>query len=161
MFSNNNEYLRNYTCLNIFEILLKFWHIYYCFNRFARSFKPITWSDWENSILTSLILCTLKLLCGVEDIKTNILGSTQSIIKILELSVRAEKRKGHFSFWVWSGLFSGRSCLFFHQMASFGPLYNSGGVAVDFFGLRLCFNTLIANWPEDFLRKWTKYSLGE
>ena len=28
MFSNNNEYLRNYTCLNIFEILLKFWHIY-------------------------------------------------------------------------------------------------------------------------------------
>ena len=24
MFSNYNEYLRNYTCLNIFEILLKF-----------------------------------------------------------------------------------------------------------------------------------------
>ena len=24
MFSNNNEYLRNYTGLNIFEILLKF-----------------------------------------------------------------------------------------------------------------------------------------
>ena len=61
----------------------------------------------------------------------------------------------------WSGLFLADLAYFFHQMASFGPLYNSAGVAVDFFGLRLCFNTLIANWPEDFLRKWTKYSLGE
>ena len=36
-------------------------------------------------------------------------------------------------FWMVPGVFAVRSCWFFHQMAWFDPLNNSGGVSFDFF----------------------------
>ena len=63
--------------------------------------------------------------------------------------MRAEKRpEWPFQFLSGQGFFLTDLAYFFlHKMASFGPLYNSGGMAVDFFGLRLCFNNLIGKWP--------------